>query len=289
MAIRSRRGESRVTTPFDQKSRLGGAVDRIATRLLLLALCVLWFFRLWGMLAPALLAGGALCALLWRTLALGQQRALARKAAILREHIGGTLALERLLTILPVQAARHAADWLASRYDLGVLGEAGDGVLLRYGQETLYLLCLQGHPQQRTDAGAVLAVARARLSVPKAARCVLCSTGTFTQEAADTAEALEPPVRLIDGAELRALAGRMAPATDEQLVAMGKRQRKPFAWASLRQTMFSPQKTRRYAAYGTGLLAFFILTNHVYYLIPAGVCWALAMLSQRGRNKLRRL
>jgi len=275
-------------TPFEQKSRLGSVLDRLATRLLALALCFLWFYRLWGMAAPALLAGGALCALLWRTLALWQRRALARKEAMLRAHIGGTLALERLLTVQPVEAARQAADWLASLYDLDVLGDAADGVLLRYGQETLYLLCLQGHPQQHTDAGAVLAAGRARSLVSqadRADRCVLCATGAFTQEALDTADSLEPPVRLIDGDTLRKLAGRLSPATDGQLVAMGRRQRKPFAWASLRQTMFSPQKTRRYAAYGTGLLAFFILTGQVHYLIPSGLCWGLAMVSQRGKHR----
>ena len=276
-------------TPFEQKSRLGNAVDRLAMRLLVLALCFLWFYRLWGMAAPAALAGGALCALLWRTLGLWQHRALARKAAALRAHIGGTLALEGLLIVQPIQAARQAADWLASRHDLRVLGEAGEGVLLRYGEETLYLLCLQGHPQQRTDAGAVLAAGRARLAVPEADRCVLCSPGAFTQEAQDTADSLEPPVRLIDGGMLRALAGRLAPASDEQLAAMGRRQRKPFAWASLRQAVFSPKKTRRYAAYGTGLLAFFILTNQVYYLLPSGLCWMLAIWSQRGKYRPQRL
>ncbi|MCL2544917.1 MAG: restriction endonuclease [Clostridia bacterium] len=278
-----------MTTPFEQKSRLGGAVDRLAARLLVFVLCFLWFYRLWGMAAPALLAGGALYALLWRTLALWQRRALARKAAALRAHIGGALALEGLLTVQPAQAARQAADWLASRHDIHVLGEARDGVLLRYGQETLYLLCLQGHPQQRTDADAVLAAGRARLAVLRADRCILCSPGAFTQEARDTADSLEPPVRLIDGDALRALAGRLSPATDEQLIAMGRRQRKPFAWASLRQAVFSPQKTRRYAAYGTGLLALFILTGQIYYLVPSGLCWTLAILSQRGKYKPQRL
>ena len=276
-------------TPFEQKSRLGSAMDRLALRLLVLALCFFWFYRLWGMTAPSLLAGGALCALLWRTLALWQQRALARKEAMLRAHIGGTLALESLLSVQPTQAARQAADWLASRHDLRVLGEAGDGVLLHYGQETLYLLCLQGHPQQQVDAGAILTAGRARLGVPQADRCILCSPSAFTQEAHDTADSLEPPVRLIDGDTLRALAGRLSPATDAQLAAMGRRQRKPFAWASLRQAVFSPKKTRRYAAYGTGLLALFILTSHLYYLVPAGLCWALAMLSQRGRHRQEKL
>ncbi|MCL2811202.1 MAG: restriction endonuclease [Clostridia bacterium] len=279
-------------TPFEQKSRLGSVLDRLATRLLVLALCFLWFYRLWGMAAPALLAGGALCLLLWRTLALWQKRALAHKEATLRAHIGGTLALEGLLTLQPVEAARQAADWLASRYDLDVLGDTTDGVLLRYGQEVLHLICLQGHPQQRTDAGAVLCAGRARLAVSqadRADRCVLCATGAFTQEAMDTADSLEPPVRLIDGDTLRKLAGQLSPATDEQLVAMGRQQRKPFAWASLRQTIFSPKKTRRYAAYGTGLLAFFILTGQVHYLVPSGLCWGLAMLSQRGRYKRQRL
>jgi len=151
------------------------------------------------------------------------------------------------------------------------------------------LLCLQGPLQQQTDAGAVLAANRSRLAIAEAQRCVLCSPGAFTQEARDIADSLDPPVRLIDGAALRALAGQLSPATDEQLAGIAKRQRKPFAWASLRQAAFSPKKTRRYAAYGTGLLVLFIVTNHAYYLIPSGLCWTLAILSQRGKYKAQRL
>jgi hypothetical protein len=103
------------------------------------------------------------------------------------------------------------------------------------------------------------------------------------------AESLEPPVRLIDGGALRALAGRLAPATDAQLVAMGKKQRKPFVWSSLRTLVFSPQKTRRYAAYSVGLLTLYVLTDRFYYLIPSGLCWMLAMLSHRQKRKARRL
>ncbi len=276
-------------TPFEQKSRLGGALDFVMLRLLMLALCFLWFYRLWGVTVPALLAGVALCVLLWHTLTLWQRRALARRAAELRAHIGGTLALEELLEMQPVQAAHHAADWLATAHALDPLGEAGDGVLLRYREEVLFLLCLQGHPQQQVDAGAVLAASRARRALPEAQRCVLCTPGTFTQEARQTADSLDPPVRLIEGNTLRTLAGRIAPATDEQLVCMGQRQRKPFAWSSLRPLVFSPQKTRRYAAYGTGLLALYIVTNQLYYLLPAGLCWALAMLSQRGKRRPQKL
>ncbi len=276
-------------TPFEQKSRLGGRLDGIALRLLVLALCFLWFYRLWGMTVPALLAGLALCALLWRTLTLWQRRALTRREAALRAHIGGTLALESLLLCTPQEAALRAADWLASEHALEVLRPAGEGVLLRYGEETLLLLCLQHHPQHATSASDVLAASRACLAAPEAARCVLCSPGTFSPEARQVAESLEPPVRLIDGEHLCALAGRIAPAGDEQLVAMGKKQRKPFAWASLRPLVFSAQKARRYAAYGAGLLVFYILTDRLYYLLPAGLCLLLSMLSHRQKYKPGRL
>lgn len=276
-------------TPFEQKSRLAGTLDQLGLRALLLGFCFLWFYRLWSDALPAAAAALALYTLLWYTLSLWRRRALIHREAALRAHIGGTLAVEALLLCTPGDAAYRVGEWLRHEHALHILRAEGNGVLLTYDAETLLLLCMQTHPQQQGSASDVLAANRTLLSVAGATRCILCCPGSFTAEAEQVAESVEPPVRLLDGAALRALSGRLAPASDVQLVAMGKKQRKPFSWTSLRPLVFSPQKTRRYAAYGAGLMAFFVVTNQLYYLIPSGLCWMLAIWSQRQRRKPQRL
>ncbi|MDR3051455.1 MAG: hypothetical protein LBU67_07005 [Oscillospiraceae bacterium] len=269
--------------PFDQKSRLGAALDRLGIRLLILLLCCLWFYRLWNQWPPALAAGLALAALCWQALALGSKRALARRESALRRRIGGALALDALLLCPPRQSALRVAQWLASLYPLENLRPGVGGALAEYRGETLLLRCLQIHPSQSAAAGDVLAAQRA-LRASAAARCVLCAPGSFDLHAQRAAEALDPPVRLIDGDALRGLAGRLYPATDAQLTELGARQRKPFAWVSLRRHVFAPQKTRRYAAYATGLMVFYIVTGQAYALACALCCFLLAMGSHRRRH-----
>lgn len=276
-------------TPFEQKSRLAGTLDQLGLRTLLFVVCFLWFYRLWGDVLPSAAAALALYVMLWYTLSLWRRRALVHKEVALRAHIGGTLAVEELLLCAPSDAAHRVAEWLSHQHTLQILRAEGNGVLLTYDAEILLLLCMQTHPQHQGSASDVLAANRTLLAVGEATRCILCCPGSFTTEAEQVSESVEPPVRLLDGATLRALSGRLAPASDLQLVAMGKKQRKPFSWASLRPLVFSPQKTRRYAAYGAGLMALFVVTNQLYYLIPSALCWMLAIMSQRQRRKPQRL
>lgn len=281
--------------PLEKKSRLGGMVDWVGARLLLLALSCLWFYRLWGNWAPALIAGTALAVLLWCTLGFWNKHALRRREETLRTRLGGTLALEELLLCDATAAATQVAVWLTTLYPLEAPRPVSGGVLVAYAdgprhtEETLYLRCFQAPLQQAASADDVLKAARACRALPEPARCVLCCPSGYDSAAQALAEALEPSVRLIDGALLRALAGRLHPATDQQLVALGQKQRQSFAWATLRRQVFSPQKTRRYLWYGAGLMVFFIITDHLYYLLAAGLCLALAMLSQRRQRRPERL
>ena len=59
-----------MTSPFDSKNRLASLLDSLALRLVLLALCVLYFLRLWHSGSASLLAGAGLFALVLLTLAL---------------------------------------------------------------------------------------------------------------------------------------------------------------------------------------------------------------------------
>ncbi len=274
---------------FEQKSRLGASLDRLGVRLLVLLVCFLWFYRLWGQLVPAIMAGVALGILVIYTLSLGGKQALMRRESALRRRIGGSIALEALLLCPPTDAARQAATWLGSVYALEGLRACSAGMLADYQGQTLLLICLQTHPRHASSANDVLTAQRTLLAQSEAQRCVLCAIGSFDAEAIALAESLEPPVRLVDGDALSAIAGKLSPATDQQLVALGKKQRKPFSWASLRLHVFAPRKTRRYALYAAGLMVCYILTDALYYLLPAGLCLLLAMLSQRRGDRPARL
>ncbi len=267
--------------PFEEKSRLGASLDRLGVRLLVLLVCFLWFFRLWGQFVPALMAGISLGILVMYTMSLGGKRALMRRESALRRRIGGTIALESLLLCPATDAARQATAWLGSIYALDTARACSSGILAEYHGQTLLIQCLQTHPRHASGANAILSAQRALLALPEAQRGVLCAIGRFDAEATALAESLDPPLRLIDGDALAAIAGRLAPATDQQLAALGQKKRKPFSWASLRRHVFAPRKTRRYVLYGTGLMVCYILTDALYYLLPAGLCLLLAMLSQR--------
>ena len=93
-----------MTSPFDSKNRVATLLDRLALRLLLLLLCVLFFYRLWRQSTLSLLAGAALFALVLLTLALFERRTLSVRDRLLRERIGGAIALEELL-LMPARCA----------------------------------------------------------------------------------------------------------------------------------------------------------------------------------------
>ena len=78
--------------------------------------------------------------------------------------------------------------------------------------------------------------------------------------------------------ELLALAGQAWPATDEQLVALGKRKKKGFPLAALLERMLRREKARRYVLYGTGLVVMGLTIGGRWYLIPGAVCLLLGVL-----------
>ena len=96
-----------MTSPFDSKNRIATALDRLALRLLLLVLCILYFYLLWHSGISSLIAGIALFLLVLLFILLLERRTLTMRDHALRVRIGGAIALEELL-ILPTEQASQA-------------------------------------------------------------------------------------------------------------------------------------------------------------------------------------
>lgn len=272
-------------TPFEEKSALAGLLDRVGLRALFFLLSILWFYRLWRSLPAALSAGCALGLMLCLALALWQQRTLRAREDALRARLGGMLALEDIALLTAGEAAVRAARLLQGVYPLDIQKRTPEGVLALFQGEKLLVRCLRAHASERVSCGDVLAAQRARIA-QGADRCVLCATCAFSPQAQRLCETLEPPVRAVDADALAALAGRDAPATDEQLVALGRRRRRPFAWRQLRAVVFAPEKIRRYLLYGFYLYVLYVLTGRLYALLPALLCLCLAAISRmRGMHR----
>ena len=272
-----------MTSPFDRKNKVATALDRMAFRTLLLILCMLYFFYLWRSGLPSLLAGSALFALVMLLLMQLKRRTLTRRDRMLRERIGGIIALDNLLLMPNKQACNEICSLLCAVFDAKVLPDAK----MLYENEVWLIRCAQCLQGTTVSQGDVLSAHRARVECG-ADRCALVSTTGFSPEAVRAAEWTDPPIRLISGRQLALLHGKLHPATDEEIAAHLARQKKPFSLQRVRQLALSPAKMRRYFLCSGLLLALFLLTENIVSLISCLLSFALAMLCHHeNRQKFR--
>lgn len=251
-------------------------LDSLGMRLALTALSLGWFTWLWGAGVPALLAGLALSVMLQLALRRGRSRLVEKREAALRQRLGGEMVLEDLLYCPEHQAHFRCALLLGQRYPLTLLRVADGGILCRQGRETLLVMCLCLPPEEEADAGALLALAR-KVRESGAERGVVCVTGKIGRGAQAFADASPVKLRLIDRQTLLNLAGRASPATDGQLVALGRRRHRMPLKAAI-DAVLQPDKARRFLVCGLGLTLMYLLTRLKWYPVPALVCLALSAL-----------
>lgn len=273
-----------MTSPFDSKNRLATLLDRLALRLVLLALCVLYFLRLWKSGPASLLAGIGLFVLVLLALSLLEQRTLTLRDRLLRERAGGMIVLEELLLMPSSQASETVCSLLCNVLDAQPLG----GALMRYEGETWLVRCAQCMQGSHSSEGDVLAAHRARIEAG-ADKCVLVSTGGFSPAATRAAEWMEPPVRLIGSRQLALLAGRLHPATDEEIARHARRARVPFSFARIRALALAPAKLRRYLICAFLLLLLYLLYGSLMTLAAAMLSYLLAILCARENRRTFRL
>lgn len=270
-----------MTSPFESKNALAAALDRLALRILIFVLCVAYFFFLWKNGAASLIAGSALFVLISLAFLLVEKRTLTIRDRLLRERIGGMIALDELIMLPNRTACARVCALLQKTLDAQALSD----ITMRYGEETWLIRLAQCLPGSTASQGDVLGAHRARIEC-SADKVALVCTAAFSPEATRAAEWADPPVRLIGGRQLAMLFGKLHPATDEDIARHLTRQKKPFSWARIRALALSASKLRRYLLCAFLLLVFYFLTDSLAALFSSLLSFLLAILCDR-ENKRR--
>lgn len=271
-------------SPFDTKSKVAVRLDRLVLHLLTLLVCIAYFYFLWRSASVSLLAGGALFLLAMLSLWLLERRTLTRRSRMLRERVGGMIALQDLLLMPGKDACEAVCRLLCSALPAKPLGDAG----MAYEGETWLVRCAQCLQGRGASEGDVLSAHRARIE-QGADKCALASTGGFSPEAIRAAEWMDPPIRLISGRQLALLYGRLHPATDEDIARHLARQKKPFSWQRIRALALSPAKLRRHLLCAFLLLLLYLMTRSFAVLFSCLLSFALAYLCGRENRRSFRL
>lgn len=262
-----------------EKTRLGGTLDSLGLRLLILISCVLWFVFLWGVTLAALFAGIAFYLLVNLAIRLGKRKTVARREEALRQRIGGEMALEALPLTPPRQAHFQTALWLTLAYPLRLERITEDGVLCRLENEMVLVRCINRHPSVQISAQDIIEAQRAALG-HNASRCALCTASSLSTAARAQLGLAEPPVKMVSKERLIRLAGAAAPVTDAQLIELGARKRRHVGIGVWLNHILAPHRSRRYFWYGIGLLLLYLITRLPYYPVPAVLCLCLALLTK---------
>lgn len=269
-----------MTSPFDSKSKIAIRLDRAALCLVTFLACIGYFYFLWRSTPLSLLAGGALFILAALCFLLFEQRTLRRRDRLLRERVGGMIALEELLLMPGAKACDTVCRLLCNV----LCAQAQAGGCMRYSGETWLVRCAQCMQGRNASENDVLSAHRARAE-SGADKCVLASTGGFTPDAVRTAEWMDPPIRLISGRQLAMLFGRCHPASDEDIARHAARQKKPFSRQRIRALALSPAKLRRYLLCAFLLLFMYLLSHSAAALIACLLSFALALLCDRENRR----
>ena len=156
------------------------------------------------------------------------------------------------------------------------------------GAETLLVQCVRMPPEGELSTGQLVEAHRA-MQRQQANRVIMCVLGKAPPRVIARAEQMPTPIRVIRRETLLALAGRLSPATDAQLVALGQRKRRTPQRGSLLSIMTQREKAPRYWGYGLFMLILYILTGSAWYAMPGTVCLTLSVVCRSGQAEEARL
>ena len=264
-----------------RKNRFGTWMDGLGLRLAIQLTAIMWFVWLWGLALPSVTAGMALGLMGQMALTLYRRCTVVRRERALRYRLGGEMMLEDMLLAPARQAHFQAALLLGERYPLTLLRVTDDGTLCRYRDETLLVSCLRMPPENELGTADLAACQRACLE-HGATRGILCPLGRVHPKTAAKAEQTRIPLRIIRRETLLDLAGQCSPATDEQLVALGQRRKRPATAGGFLRGLLQRDKAPRYMMYGTALMLLYVLTGSPLYPAPGAVCLTLGVFSRCG-------
>ena len=182
---------------------------------------------------------------------------------------------------------------LEEKWPLRMQRITADGALCRQekpsgGAETLLVQCVRMPPEGELSTGQLVEAHRA-MQRQQANRVILCVLGKAPPRVIARAEQMPTPIRVIRRETLLALAGRLSPATDAQLVALGQRKRRTPQRGSLLSIMTQREKAPRYWGYGLFMLILYILTGSAWYAMPGTVCLPLSVVCRSGQAEEARL
>lgn len=257
-----------------RRGKLGSVMDDIGLRTVIALAALGWFSWLWGIGMPAILAGTALGLLGQMALTRYRRYTVSRREDALRRSLGGEMLLEELVLSPARQAHLRSAMLLGQRYPLTLERVEDDGVLCRSGERLLLVSCIRKAADSEATAEDALHYQRAcrRYLAAQSVLCLTCKCSGSLRAFADSAAA---PVRIISRETMLALAGQASPATDEQLIELGKRKKRPGSLAALRKMVLHREKAGRYMFYGTAMVVIYILTGVKWYPLPGLMLLAL--------------
>ena len=264
---------------YFRRTRLSGWMDGLGFHILALILCLGWFILLWGLRIASFTAGIALYRLVLLVRRKTRDGRLKRRENRLRARIGGELALERLMLAAPDRAHFEIAMLLSLRWKLTLLRTGDAGVLCVWKGEKTLVSFLQ--TPDAVEPGQVIALQRAAF-LAGADKAVLCAPGEVTEKARERA-AHPLPVTLLSRESLITLFGSAYPASDAQLVALGRRKKQSAAQHWLLSAL-DPRRARRYVCYGGLLLLMYQFTHLFYYAVPGLACVFLAAACRCARK-----
>ena len=271
-------------SPFDLKNKTAARIDRFALSLLICLACIGYFLMLFGRLAPGLLAGLSLFALILLTMLLFERSTLIKRDRALRERIGGSIALYDLILMPASNANMRVRDLLCT----ALRAEPFERDVLRYEYEDWLVRCAQCIRGTGISESDVLAAHRARTE-RGCMQCVLCSTSGISSAAVRAAEWVDPPIRLISGAQLSALFGRIHPASDEDIARHARRQKKPYSLSRMRLVALSPAKQKKYLLCSFLLLILYLISSTPMSLVSCLLAFLLAILCKKENSRMFRL
>lgn len=249
-----------------RKTRLGTAVDAFGGHFALFFCCILAFVLLWGMRLSALMAGCAAFAMTVLVRARTHTRRLERREERLRRRLGGEMQLEAWITKPPRQAHREAALLLSTVYPLTVERTLETGAICMLHEERLLIVCAQLPVGEKASARDIAALQRV-CTRHCLTRAVLCGAEGWTEKAQRQAEHT-PKVTLLERERMIVLAGAVWPASDAQLVELGRRKRAQRQTGAWRERVLDVRRAENYLLYGLMLVGLYLLTGQAVYPLP---------------------
>ncbi len=249
-------------------------MDALGLTLLMAVLCLGWFLMLWGVRLQSLMAGLSLFCLCLMIRSRTRTHRLNRKEQRLRCQLGGEMQLEQMLLKPEREAHFEIALHLSAKEAWQLLRMTDQGVLCKKGERTILLSFLSLPMGEKLGARDVLSLQR-HAHQEQADEVWLALPCAMGEDARRQGETLLP-VHFVERGQLIHLLGNAAPATDAQLVALGKLRRKCAPLKSLFHSVLQREKLRKYALYGAMLLFLYTLTGLFYYAVPGLICILLA-------------